>query len=274
MRCTVRGLRSTCSPCSRSAVRVYCSIASVSLPSRTTNCPVWAASAAGSAIESVASPALAGMAVSVRSRHANRGHFVVLRDLVHHVLPLTHLSENGVDSIEVRLRRVTDEKLAAPRVLSGMRHGERPRHVFVDVFLRLALDRVARPAGADASLPGLGVGIAALDHEVGDHAMKSGSIVEARVGELFEVGDRARHFVGEQLHLDATLAGLEYGLLVRHQISTERFSFTCATVFMPIITTDTASLSSTNRRASCAAVTLASPASSATRAPSAASCST
>src|SRR5438552_2919469 len=47
MRCTVRGLRTTSSPWSRSAVRVYCSIASVSSPSRTTNWPLWPASAAG-----------------------------------------------------------------------------------------------------------------------------------------------------------------------------------------------------------------------------------
>src|SRR5437764_1547957 len=208
------------------------------------------------------------------SHHANRFHFVVLGDLVHHVLPLAHLSEHGVDAVEVRLWGVADEKLAAPRVLAGVGHGEGARDVLVDVLVRLALDRVARPAGADPSLAGLGVGIAALDHEVGDHAMEPGSVVEPGVGELLEVGHRARRLVGEQVYFDAAFDGLEYGLLVRHQISTERFSSTCATVFMPTITTDTASLSSTKRRASCAALTPASPASSATRVPTAASCAT
>src|SRR2546429_628865 len=136
----------------------------------------------------------------------------------------------------------------------------RARRVLVDILARLALDGIARPAGADASLPGFGVGITALDHEVGNHAMKPGPVVEPGVGELLEVGHRARRLVGEQLHLDAALGGLEYSFLVRHQISAERFSSTCATVFMPTITTDTASLSSTNRRASCAAVTPASAA--------------
>src|SRR2546423_2792545 len=249
-------------------------MASVSVPSRTRNCPVWAVSAAGIPRDRGARATMVRMAGSVRSRHANRLDFVVLVDPAHHVLSLAHLPEHGVDAVEVRLRRVADEKLAAPRVLAGVRHGERARHVLVDVLVRLALDGVARPAGADAPLPGLGVGIAALDHEVGDHAVKLGSVVEARVGELLEVGDRARHLVGEQVHLDTTPGGLEYGLLVRHQLSPERFSSTWATVFMPTITTDTASLSSTNRKASCAGVTPASPASSATRAPSAASCAT
>src|ERR1051325_8085588 len=210
----------------------------------------------------------------VFARHANCLHFVVLRDLVHHVLPLAHLSEHRVDGVGVRLRGVTDEELAAAGVLRGGGHGERTGHVPAHVLVRLALDGIARPAGADPSLAGLGVGIAALNHEVGDHAMKPGSVVEPGIGELLEVGDRAGRLVGEQVHLDAASGGLEYGLLVRHQVSTERFSSTCATVFMPTITTDTASLSSTKRRASRGALTPASPASCATRAPSAASCAT
>src|SRR5437879_3958703 len=222
----------------------------------------------------VASATMVRMAGSVRLQHANRFDFVIRRDLVYDVLPLAHLPEHGVNPVEVRLRRVTDEELTAPRILAGVRHGEGARHVPVDVLVRLALDGIARPAGAGASLSGLGVRIAALNHEVGDHAMEPGPVVEARVGEFLEVGDRARHLVGEQVHLDATLGGLEYGLLVRHQSSRRRFSSTCATVFMPTITTDTASLSSTNRKSSCAAVTPASPASSATRVPRAASCAT
>src|SRR5437660_6762844 len=237
------------------------------------NCPFWAARTDGIASDRM-TRATVRMAGSVRLHHANRFDFVVLRDLVHHVLPLAHLSEDGMDAVEVGLRRVTNEELAASRVLAGVGHGERAHRVLVDVLVRLALDGIARPAGAGASLSGLGVRIAALNHEVGDHAMEPGPVVEARVGEFLEVGDRARHLVGEQVHLDASLGGLEYGLLVRHQISTERFSSTCATVFMPTITTDTASLSSTNRKASCAAVTPASPASSATRVPRAASCAT
>src|SRR2546422_8803402 len=95
-----------------------------------------------------------------------------------------------------------------------------------------------------------------------------------RSREFLEVRDRAGHFFGEQLHVDSALRGLENGLFVRHHHSRERFSSTCATVFIPTITTDTASLSSTNRSASCAGVTPAWPARSFTRSATAVSCAT
>src|SRR6058998_3167888 len=279
MRCTVRGERMTCSASSRSAVRVYCSIASVSRPRRTRNCPVWAESTAGTASAAIGSvDRMPLMAVSSWrescSFHSNRFHFVVLRNLVDHVEPLRDLSENGVDSVQVRLGGMTDEELAAAGVLSGVGHGQRPRHVLVDVLVGLALDGVAWPTCADAPLPGLRIGVASLNHEVGDHAVELGAVVERRVRELLEIGDGARHFVGEQLHVDSALRGLENGLFVRHHHSRERFSSTCATVFIPTITTDTASLSSTKRSASCAGVTPAWPARSFTRSATAMSCAT
>src|SRR5207253_2650291 len=94
------------------------------------------------------------------------------------------------------------------------------------------------------------------------------------VDHVLSLGDRSGHFVGEQLHLDSALRGLENGLFVRHHHSRERFSSTCATVFIPTITTDTASLSSTNRSASCAGVTPAWLARSFTRSATAVSCAT
>src|SRR3989442_152354 len=95
------------------------------------------------------------MEISEWSFHSNRFDFVVLHNLVDHVLSLGDLSENGVDSVKVRLGSMTDEELAAAGVLPGVGHGQRPRDVLVDVLLGLALDGVAGPAGADASLPRL-----------------------------------------------------------------------------------------------------------------------
>ena len=59
-----------------------------------------------------------------------------------------------VCTVEVRLRRVADEELAAARVLARVRHRQRAGHVLVRVEVRLALDLVARAAGADARLSG------------------------------------------------------------------------------------------------------------------------
>src|SRR6266508_1320402 len=107
--------------------------------------------------------------------------------------------------------------------------------MLVDVLVGLALDGVARTARADAAFAGLGIGVAALDHEVRDHAMEPGPVVEPRVRELLEVGDRFRHFVGEQLRLDRALGRHEDRLLARHHsFSGERFWSTCATVCPPI----------------------------------------
>src|SRR2546422_6447254 len=153
------------------------------------------------------------------SSDPNRLHFVVLRNLFHDVHPLRDLSENGVDPVKVRLWRVADEELTPPRVLAGVRHRERAREVTVDVLRRLALDGVTGPAGADPPLTGLRVGIAPLDHEVRDHPMKPGAVVEARVRELLEVRHRIGHLVGEQLQLDRSSRGLDYRLLVRHAVS-------------------------------------------------------
>src|SRR6266699_403208 len=175
MRCCVRGVRITCSPWSRSAVSVYCSIATVSLPRRTTNAPDWAARAAGESTPRVtqrrtpriiAHFLVKGIETRVfshsifsmplppppspppRSGDPNRLDFVVLRNLQDDVHPLRDLSEDGMDPVEVRLGRVADEELAPARVLARVGHGERPRRMLVDVLLRLALDRIAGAARA------------------------------------------------------------------------------------------------------------------------------
>src|SRR5256712_8503487 len=169
---------------------------------------------------------------------------------------------------------MADEELAASRVLPRVGHGERTRDVLVHVAVRLALDRVARPTGADAALAALRIGVAPLDHEVGDHAVELRSVIKPGIGELLEVGHGGGGFVAEQLQHDRAPHGLHHPLFDRHQRRAERFSSTCATVFIPTSTTETVSLSSTNLRASWAAVTPACCASSRTRWPSAASCAT
>src|SRR6476646_1447159 len=90
-----------------------------------------------------------------RSRHPDRGDDVVLLDVVDDVHPLTDLPEHRVNPIEMRLRRVADEELAAAGVFARVGYGQGAGHVLVGVEVRLALDLVARPAGADPGIVGV-----------------------------------------------------------------------------------------------------------------------
>src|SRR6266850_1645794 len=180
MRCTERGARITYSPRSWVAVRRYCSSDNVSFPRRTTNAPL------SCTVRTLAARINASMEL-LPSRDADGFDFVVALDRVHDVHPLGDLAEHGVDAVEMALRRMTDEELAAAGVLAGVRHRERPGDVLVRVLLRFALDRVPGTARADGAPAGLRVGVAALDHEVRDHTVELGPIVEARVGQLLKI---------------------------------------------------------------------------------------
>jgi len=68
------------------------------------------------------------------------------------------------------------------------------------VARELVLERVPRPAGAVTARA------AALDHEVGDHAVEHEAVVVAVGSELREVLDRLRSIVFEELELDGPLA--------------------------------------------------------------------
>jgi len=69
----------------------------------------------------------------------------------------------------------------------------------------LVFELVARAAGATT------LRAAALDHEIGDHAVEDQAVIEAALDQVHEVGDRQRRLVGEQLDLDRALGGVESG---------------------------------------------------------------
>src|SRR5512143_3079811 len=271
------------SPSSVERVRVYCSITMVSLPSVTTNAPRSVCAASGAAARDRTASGRTAIRMTVLPvgveggralLHPHRLQCIVPLDRVDNVHSPGDLSENGVDAVQMPLRRMADEELAAPGVLAGVRHREGAGDVLVDVAVRLALDRVAGPARADGPLAGLRIWVAALDHEVGDDAMEFGAVVEPGIGELLEVGDGVGGLVGVQLELDRPLAGLHHGGLVGHQVSTVKFSSACATVLVPTIAVETAALSSTNFSASWAGLDPVCAARSRTRWPSAASLAT
>jgi hypothetical protein len=138
------------------------------------------------------------------------GDDVVLLDLVYHVHSLSDLAEDRVNAVEVGLGRVGDEELTSASVLAGMSHGQGASSVLVGIQVSLTLDLVTGAASTDPRIVGLlRKRIAALDHEIGDYPVESGSVVELAVGQLLEVADGARHLGVEQLGLYGSLAGFD-----------------------------------------------------------------
>src|SRR5205823_3279945 len=94
-----------------------------------------------------------------------------------------------------------DEELAAVRVRSRVRHGERAADDLVVVDL--VLERVAGPAGAGPERA------AALDHEVAYDAVEAEPVVEAVARELAEVLDRLGGGLVEELDADRAVIRME-----------------------------------------------------------------
>ena len=122
-------------------------------------------------------------------------------DGVHDVETLRDLAEGGVLAVEVRRLVVHDEELASGAVRRhSARHGEHAAVVLQVIFEavagKLALDGVARTAGADA------VRVAALDHKAGDDAVEDDAVIKALLDEGDEVVDGVRRDLRIELRLD------------------------------------------------------------------------
>lgn len=92
-------------------------------------------------------------------------------------------SKTGVDTIEMLGvgAVVTDEELAAARVLAGMSHGKDTTVVILHLGLGLALDSPTRTTSADTWVSGIAaIGATALYDEIGDDTMETKAIVESR----------------------------------------------------------------------------------------------
>src|SRR5207237_7394479 len=89
--------------------------------------------------------------------------------------PRDHPAEYGVGAVETRLRRVRDEKLAAPRVGPRQRHSHGPR--FVAHRVQLVAQHETRPA------PAVTPRIAVLHDEIRDHTMPPGAVKVAPIDE-------------------------------------------------------------------------------------------
>src|SRR5688572_27914785 len=145
---------------------------------------------------------LAACGVKERSaRDFDADHDVALLDGVYDVLPFRHLAEHRVLAVQVRLRRVRDEELAAVRVRAGVGHRDHAALVLERIALALVGELVAGAAAAGAGR------VARLDHEVVDDAVKLHAVVEALTGEKYEIVDGLRCVLRVELELDRAAVG-------------------------------------------------------------------
>src|SRR5689334_19562333 len=75
-------------------------------------------------------------------------HHIALPDRVHYILAHQHLAKHGVPAVQVRLRRVGNEELAAVGVGARVSHRDDPGLVLQWVILELILEPVARTTRA------------------------------------------------------------------------------------------------------------------------------
>src|SRR5208283_4873813 len=99
------------------------------------------------------------------------------------------LAEDGVAAIEAGVGNFGDKKLTSVGVRPGVGVGETSGTIKFDVGRSFILEFVAGIAKAFAG------GISTLDHELGDHAMEDGAVIE-RNAVLFVVRDGAGPIFG------------------------------------------------------------------------------
>ena len=137
-------------------------------------------------------------------------NLITLSNGVHDVLTLGHFTEDRVLAIQMRGRKVGDEELAAIRLRAGVRHAQDTRFAVLQRWVDLVFKLVARTARARARR------IAALDHEILDHAVELHAVIVAVLGEVQEVRCRERHFGGEDHDVDIALIRFDDDVDVLH----------------------------------------------------------
>mmetsp|Transcript_31747 Transcript_31747/g.94331 ORF Transcript_31747/g.94331 Transcript_31747/m.94331 type:complete len:221 (+) Transcript_31747:184-846(+) len=139
-------------------------------------------------------------------------------DLLHHVHALAHLAEDAVLPVEPRRLHRAEEELRAVRVRARVRHGE---DAGAGVLQREVL--VGELGAVDGLAAGAVAGgeVAALAHEVGDHAVEGAALEVERLAHLArallagaegaEVLRGLGRDVGPELHGDAAGRGAADG---------------------------------------------------------------
>src|SRR5215470_15432352 len=113
------------------------------------------------------------------------------------------LPEDGVTAVQMWLRRMRDEKLAAAGVLARKSHPDRAANVRPGVYL--AADLIAGAAFAVAAR------VASLNDEIRNDAVKSEAVEEVPERERDETVHRDRGVLGEEFDPDLAFGGLNCG---------------------------------------------------------------
>src|SRR6266545_3105000 len=128
---------------------------------------------------------------------------VAARDAVDDRQSADDLPEDGVTALQMRLRGVCDEKLAAAGVLARKSHPDRAASVRSGVDL--AADLIAGAAFAVATR------IASLNDEIRHDAVKSEAVEEALARERDEAVHRDRRVLLEEFDPDSAFGGVNRG---------------------------------------------------------------
>src|SRR5215471_12172626 len=113
------------------------------------------------------------------------------------------LPEDGVTAVQMWLRRMRDEKLAAAGVLARKSHPDRAASVRPGVYF--AADLIAGAAFAVAAR------VASLNDEIRNDAVKSEAVEEALTRERNEAVHRDRSVLREEFDPDPALGGVNRG---------------------------------------------------------------
>ena len=155
-----------------------------------------------------------------------RVQLIALLDGIHHVLPGTNFAEDSMLPIEPIRDHMGDEKLAAVRIGAGIGHREGTSLVLVWITLGLIFEFVAWSAGSCSR------GVAALDHEVGNNAVKNRAVVKSIAGQKNEITNSLRSVLHEEIHDHRAAGRIERGSVllrgINHHGGRSRVLFTHA----------------------------------------------
>ena len=126
--------------------------------------------------------------------------------------PGGHMAEDGV----LRRQRIIafhDEELAAVGVGPGVRHGQHAAFVAGLIQRRVGLDLVVEFTAPRAHAAAAGaLGVAALQHEAFDDAVKRHAVIVTVLGKQTKIFHGLRRIFGQKLDFDRAVIGGHHGM--------------------------------------------------------------